>query len=119
VVHTHGIAGLVGGLMVGLVADPNMIVYFGSGSTANVSVGGLFYGAGLGQLKIQAIAALFVIIWCTVSTFAIAKVVGIFVPLRIADKLLEVGDLAVHGEEVGVMGPLPATEADFGGAIVG
>ncbi|HEY8303448.1 MAG TPA: hypothetical protein VIG42_02550, partial [Solirubrobacteraceae bacterium] len=28
VVYTHGIAGLLGGLMVGLFADPNMIVYF-------------------------------------------------------------------------------------------
>ena len=27
VVHTHGFAGLIGGLMVGLLGDPNMIVY--------------------------------------------------------------------------------------------
>lgn len=119
VVHTHGMAGLVGGLMVGLVADPNMIVYLGTGKTPNFSVGGFFYGAGLGQLKIQAIAALFVIVWCTVATVAVAKLVSLFVPLRIPDAVLEVGDLAVHGEEVGVIGPLPATPDDFGGPLVG
>ena len=30
--------------MVGLFADPNIIVYFGAGSAANVSYAGLFYG---------------------------------------------------------------------------
>ena len=44
VVHTHGVAGLAGGLLVGLFADPNIIVYLGSGSTANVSYAGLLYG---------------------------------------------------------------------------
>ena len=31
VVYTHGFAGLLGGLMVGLFADPHMIVYLGLG----------------------------------------------------------------------------------------
>jgi hypothetical protein len=35
---------LAGGLLVGLFADPNIIVYFGAGSAANVSYAGLFYG---------------------------------------------------------------------------
>jgi Amt family ammonium transporter len=120
VVHTHGIAGLIGGLMVGLVADPNMIVYLGSGNTANVSVGGLFYGGGVHQLAVQAVAALFVILWCGTATYAVAKVVNLFVPLRIPDAALEVGDLEVHGEEVGVMGPAAApVTPGFGGAAVG
>ena len=31
VVHTHGVAGLVGGLLVGVLADPNVIIYLGNG----------------------------------------------------------------------------------------
>ncbi len=37
VVYTHGIAGLAGGLMVGLLADPKMIVYVGLGKNPDVS----------------------------------------------------------------------------------
>ena len=37
VVYTHGFAGLCGGLLVGLLADPNMIVYVGLGKTSSVS----------------------------------------------------------------------------------
>ncbi len=44
VVYTHGIAGLLGGLLVGLLADPNMIEYLGLGKTASFSGAGLFYG---------------------------------------------------------------------------
>ena len=33
VVYTHGFAGLFGGLLVGLLADPKMIVYLGLGKT--------------------------------------------------------------------------------------
>ena len=34
VVYTHGFAGLAGGLLVGVFADPQMIVYPGVGKTA-------------------------------------------------------------------------------------
>ena len=54
VVYTHGIAGLSGGLLVGLLADPNMIEYLGLGKTASVSGAGLFYGHPK-QLAIQAV----------------------------------------------------------------
>ncbi|MCL4544623.1 MAG: ammonium transporter [Chloroflexi bacterium] len=107
VVHTHGIAGLIGGLMVGLLADPNMVVYLGSGKTPAVTVGGLFYGAGFHQLLVQALAALFIIVYNIVATTIIAKVVSIFIPLRLTDEELEAGDIAVHGEEVGYASPLP------------
>ncbi|MCL4543168.1 MAG: ammonium transporter [Chloroflexi bacterium] len=107
VVHTHGIAGLIGGLMVGLLADPNMVVYLGSGKTSAVTVGGLFYGAGFHQLLVQALAALFIIVYNIVATTIIAKVVSIFIPLRLTDEELEAGDIAVHGEEVGYASPLP------------
>src|SRR5207248_5520954 len=34
VIYTHGVAGLVGGLMVGIVLDPHMVVYLGAGGGA-------------------------------------------------------------------------------------
>ena len=98
VVYTHGIAGLLGGLMVGLLADPKMIVYLGAGKSPGVSTAGLFYGNPK-QLLIQAGAALTVIIWDGLVTFLILRGIGLFMKLRIPDEELEVGDAMVHGEE--------------------
>jgi Amt family ammonium transporter len=98
VVYTHGIAGLIGGLMVGLLANPNMIVYLGIGKSPSVSTAGLFYGNPK-QLLIQAGAALTVIVWDGLVTFLILRGIGLFMKLRIPDEELEVGDAMVHGEE--------------------
>ena len=97
VVYTHGFAGLIGGLLVGLLADPGMIVYLGLGKAPNVTTAGLFYGHPK-QLLIQALAALTVIVWDGVITYAILRVIKFFTPLRMPDAELMVGDLAVHGE---------------------
>jgi Amt family ammonium transporter len=99
VVYTHGIAGLFGGLMVGLFADPKMIVYLGIGKSPGFSGAGLFYG-NPHQLLVQAEAALTIIIWDALVTFILLKVIGLFMKLRISDEDLEIGDVAVHGEEV-------------------
>jgi Amt family ammonium transporter len=98
VVYTHGIAGLFGGLLVGLLADPKMIEYVGLGKAPSVAGTGLFYGHPK-QLAIQAGAALTIIIWDSVVTFVLLKGIGLFVKLRIPDEDLEIGDVAVHGEE--------------------
>jgi Amt family ammonium transporter len=100
VVYTHGFAGLFGGLLVGLLADPNMIVYLGLGRTSNVSGAGLFYGHPK-QLAIQAGAALTIIVWDALVTFAILMVIKhVFrMNLRLPDDALLIGDVAVHGEE--------------------
>ena len=100
VVYTHGIAGLFGGLLVGLLADPKMIEYIGLGKNASVSGAGLFYGHPK-QLAIQAGAALTIIIWDAAVTFAILMVIKyVFrMNLRLPDEVLEIGDVAVHGEE--------------------
>jgi Amt family ammonium transporter len=100
VVYTHGIAGLLGGLLVGLLADPNMIEYLGLGKTSSVAGAGLFYGHPK-QLAIQAGAALTIIVWDAAVTFLILMVIKhVFrMKLRLPDEVLEIGDVAVHGEE--------------------
>jgi Amt family ammonium transporter len=128
VVHTHGFAGLVGGLMVGLVADPAMIVYPGTARSAGFSVGGLLYTGNGHQLGVQMGAALTIIVFDAVMTFLVLKLISLVVPLRLPDSVLEVGDGAIHGEEIWVplphptpsparqphpSGPIPATEAYF------
>jgi Amt family ammonium transporter len=97
VVYTHGFAGLFGGLLVGLLADPKMIVYLGIGKSPNVTTAGLFYGHPK-QLLIQAGAAGTVIVWDGVVTFVLLRVIGLFMKLREPDAVLEAGDIALHGE---------------------
>jgi Amt family ammonium transporter len=101
VLHTHGVAGLVGGLMVGLVADPAMIEYYSSDATHkvldNTYFTGLFYGGGMTQLTKQAGAALFIILWNIIATFIILKIISFVIPLRASDGDVEGGDLAIHG----------------------
>src|SRR5262249_4031005 len=98
VVYTHGIAGLLGGLLVGLLADPSMIVYLGIGKSPNVPPAALSHGHPR-QLLVQAGAALTIIVWDALITFLILRGIGLFMKLRIPDAELEVGDVAVHGEE--------------------
>jgi Amt family ammonium transporter len=97
VVYTHGFAGLLGGLMVGLLADPHMIVYLGLGKNPDVTTAGLFHGHPK-QLLIQTEAALTIIIWDAFVTYVILRVIKVFTPLRMSDADLAIGDLAVHGE---------------------
>jgi Amt family ammonium transporter len=101
VVYTHGIAGLCGGLLVGLLACPGIIEYIGVGHTPNTSFTGVFYGSGgWTLLKWQALAGLWVIVYSAVATFILLKLVGLFMPLRLTQAELEEGDHAIHGNEV-------------------
>jgi Amt family ammonium transporter len=103
VLHTHGVAGLTGGLLVGLFANPNMIEYLSTDKkTSAVSVSGLFYGGGFHQFVLQLEAGLFIIVWNAVMTFIVLKIVSLIVPLRAPDAEVEGGDLAIHG-----MDPMP------------
>jgi Amt family ammonium transporter len=103
VLHTHGVAGLMGGLCVGLFANPAMTVYYAKDkkgvTTADggVSVGGVFYTHDFKQLWIQFLAALAVIAWNVVATFIVLKIVSLIVPLRASEGDIEGGDLAIHG----------------------
>jgi Amt family ammonium transporter len=75
-----------------------MIVYLGIGKSPNVTTAGLFHGHPH-QLLVQAGAALTIIVWDALVTFLILKGIGLFMKLRIPDAELEIGDVAVHGEE--------------------
>ena len=95
VFHTHGVAGLVGGVLVGFLANPKMIVYIAPGFSAK----GLLYGHPW-QVMLQLGAAGTVIVWDALVTFVLLKVIGRFVRLRMTDEELQIGDLAVHEEEL-------------------
>jgi Amt family ammonium transporter len=97
VVYTHGIAGLFGGLLLGVFADPTVVEYQSVGGS-KFSITGALYGHP-GQIGLQLGAALTVIAWDALVTFVILKVISLFTPLRMTDEELEIGDLAVHDEE--------------------
>ena len=105
VFSTHGVAGLTGGLMVGLVANPAMLQYIGTDKEApGVSVTGLLYGDSGHQLLMQVYGAAFIIVFNVIMTYIILKVIGFIVPLRMDDATLKVGDDAVHGETAYAIG---------------
>jgi Amt family ammonium transporter len=101
VVYTHGIAGLCGGLLVGFFADPGMIEYIGIGKPApGFSVVGLFYSGSWHQEWEQFITAVWVIVFTAIASFILLWIVKLVIGLREPDENLEIGDLAVHDEEV-------------------
>ena len=98
VLSTHGVAGLMGGLLTGILANPDMIEYIGTEKDApGVSGTGWFYGS-FHQFMLQVYAAAFIIVLNVVATFVILKVISVFVSLRMDEATLRVGDDAVHGE---------------------
>jgi Amt family ammonium transporter len=101
VVYTHGFAGLAGGLLTGVFADPQMAIYYTreGKKLAAVSASGLIHGNWT-LLKWQALAGLFVVVWSASATFVLLKLVGLFVPLRMSERNMEIGDTAEHGHEV-------------------
>ncbi|HXM56854.1 MAG TPA: ammonium transporter [Candidatus Dormibacteraeota bacterium] len=106
VVHTHLIPGAIGGLMVGLLADPNIVVYPGSGNTAGFAATGLLFGNPK-QFVAQIIGLLFILVWDGIATFVLLKLISLVIPLRLTDKQLEIGDEAVHGDAAYELLPVP------------
>ena len=94
VVYTHGFAGLTGGLLVGVFADPHMGPFDGISYST-----GLVHGSAT-LLKWQFFAAAWVIVWSGAVTFILLKLVGVFIPLRMSTENMEIGDVAEHGHEV-------------------
>jgi Amt family ammonium transporter len=131
VVYTHGIAGFMGGMLLGIFGDPNMIEYpcgvahvpatYAPSSTACApfSVSGLMYTGSAHQLWEQFRAAIFVIIWSALITFLIMWLIKLVLRgARYKDDTLEVGDLAIHGEEAFPEETL-ATRSDGAFALAG
>jgi Amt family ammonium transporter len=120
VIYTHGIAGFMGGMLLGIWGDPNMVEY-GCGhltasgqviATSNAtylasggkcvpfSVNGLMYTGSAHQLWEQFRAAVWVIFWSALVTFILMQLIKLVLRgVRYKDAILEVGDLAIHGEE--------------------
>ena len=91
VFSTHGIAGIVGGLLTGVFADPNVTQYIAPGLT------GALYGNWY-QLGIQALAAAVVFVYDFAVTYGLLKLIGLFIPLQAKPHHLAVGDYELHGE---------------------
>jgi Amt family ammonium transporter len=89
VIFTHGFAGVIGGLMTGILASSSMQLIPGT------SVSG-----GWHLFKWQFYTAVWVIVFSAVGTFILLKLVGLVIPLRMSEEDMEMGDLAVHGHEV-------------------
>jgi Amt family ammonium transporter len=120
VIYTHGIAGFLGGMLLGIFGDPNMIEYgcghlnaagqvvatpqsvylTAHGSCVPFGVGGYMYTGSLHQVWEQFRAAIWVILWSALVTFILMKLIGLVLRgARYKDEILEIGDLAIHGEE--------------------
>jgi Amt family ammonium transporter len=104
VFSTHGIAGLMGGLLTGVLACPDMLEYIGTEKDApGVSVTGLIHG-NPSQVLLQFYGAAFIIVYNVIITYIILKIISFIVPLRMDDATLRVGDDAVHGETAYAIG---------------
>jgi len=104
VFSTHGVAGVMGGLLTGVLANPDMLEYIGTDKDApGVSITGWLYG-NPSQLLIQAEGAAFIIVFNVIATLIILKVISFIVPLRMDEATLKVGDDAVHGETAYAIG---------------
>ena len=87
----HGVAGLSGGLLTGVFADPAITQYVYPGLT------GAYFG-NVAELGWQALAAIVVIVYAFVVSYFLLRLIGFLTPLRESDDKLKVGDLAIHGE---------------------
>ena len=87
----HGVAGLTGGLLTGILADPAVTQFVAPGLT------GALYG-NLYELGIQAFAAGVVIAYVFPVSYLLLKVISRFIPLQESEEKLKVGDAAIHGE---------------------
>jgi Amt family ammonium transporter len=115
VIYTHGIAGLLGGLLVGVLADPNVIEYPAAPGGAAFSGAGWIWGHHPHQLLVQFLTALTIIVWDGVVTFLIWMIIKyVFrMKLRFSDEELYVGDVAVHGEEAYPQEEVLSTKLSF------
>ncbi|MDL5155962.1 ammonium transporter [Actinomycetospora termitidis] len=90
VVAVHLVGGLIGTILIG---------FFGTTSLNEASADGLFYGGGFGQLGIQVVAALAVLVYSFVVTAIIALVIKVTIGFRVSDEDESTGiDESQHAE---------------------
>lgn len=94
VFHTHAVAGVTGGFLVGLFSTSQGDAAFGL-----TNPGGAIDGNGK-QVWLQIVGALFIIGWNLVWTSLIMLFIKyvLRIPLRMTEEQLEIGDDAIHGE---------------------
>jgi len=93
--HTHAVAGVLGGFMVGILATVE-----GSLAFQITNPGGAIDGNGR-QVWVQLVGAIFIIGWNIVWTSLILLFIKFVfrVPLRMSEADMLIGDDAIHGEE--------------------
>lgn len=90
----HGVGGMLGALLVAIVAHPAL---GGSGLGTGLNLGG--------QLEMQALAILVVALWSAVMTWCITRLGKILSPLRVDEESEYDGlDIATHGERAYELG---------------
>ncbi|MEY2333562.1 ammonium transporter [Acidithiobacillus ferrianus] len=93
VFHTHAVAGVLGGIMTGLLATKAGCAAFAL-STPGGAIEGNWH-----QVWLQLIGAAFIIALNLIVTYILLKLISLIVPLRMSEEELLIGDDAVHGEE--------------------
>ncbi len=93
VFHTHAVAGVLGGIMVGLLATKEGCAAYGL-SNPGGAIDGNWH-----QVWLQIIGAAFIIALNIVVTYVLLKLISLVVPLRMSEEELMIGDDAIHGEE--------------------
>ncbi|KAL9261748.1 Ammonium transporter 3 member 1-like protein, partial [Drosera capensis] len=96
VFHTHAVAGLLGGLLTGIFAEPELCNLF---LPVTNSKGAVYGGVGGMQVVRQLAGGFFIIGWNLVVTSIICILIRFIVPLRMSEEELLIGDDAAHGEE--------------------
>ncbi|MBC7299166.1 MAG: ammonium transporter [Demequina sp.] len=99
VVGVHLVGGLVGTLMIGLVANLSEGTTWAGAGDPLVPKDGLFYGGGLDQLVTQSIAAVIALAFSFIMTYLIALAIKHTIGLRVSEDVELAGiDFAEHGE---------------------
>ncbi|KAM7529124.1 hypothetical protein LguiB_032534 [Lonicera macranthoides] len=96
VFHTHAVAGLLGGVLTGIFAEPTLCALF---LPVAKSRGAVYGGSGGVQFLKQIVGGLFIIVWNFVVTSIICVLISFVIPLRMSEEQLKIGDDSVHGEE--------------------
>lgn len=88
----HGVGGILGTFMAGIFASPDLGIFSGKGFAAGISSMGA-------QLQVQLLGIVSTLLYTLVVSFALYKLVGVLVGLRVtADEETEGLDIALHNE---------------------